>query len=98
MVKLPAGMGFEIVDINLLATSVTSTPVLTIGSAAAGAEIVAAVDVTTNLGSLTIVEGTVAASALIDVRIVAGAAEAAESVTVAIVGYVISPPDSIPSR
>lgn len=98
VIDLPAGMGFEITDILVRSGTVTSDPALTIGSAIAGAEVVASVNVTTDLGALTIVEGTIAAAGLIDVRVVADAGDAAENISVTIVGYPISPPTSIPSR
>lgn len=97
-VKFPAGMGFEITDINVVSGTVTSDPSLTIGSTAAGTQIVAAANVTTNLGSLTIKEGTIAAGGLIDVRVTADAGDAADNISVTIAGYVTSPPTTIAYR
>ena len=97
-IKFPAGMGFEITDISVISGSVTSDPALTIGSTAAGTEVVAAVNVTTNLGALTIKEGTIAASGLIDVRVVADSGDAADNISVTIVGYVTSPPTTVGTR
>jgi len=97
-VDLPAGVGFEITDIKVTADSVTSDPSLTIGSTDAGTEVVAAVNVTTNLGALTIKEGTIAATGLIDIVMVADAGDAAESVSITIVGHMTSPPSSIDPR
>lgn len=97
-INLPAGMGFEITDIKVSADAVTSDPTLTIGSTAAGTQVVAGVAVTTNLGALTIKEGTIAAAGLIDVVLTADAGDVAESVSVTIVGYVTSPPSSVPDR
>lgn len=97
-IKFPAGMGFEITDISVVSGSVTSDPALTIGSTAAGTQIVASVNVTTNLGALTIKEGTIDAGGLIDVRVVADAGDAADNISVTIAGFVTSAPSSIPVR
>jgi hypothetical protein len=97
-VKFPAGMGFEITDISVVSGSVTSDPALTIGSTAAGTQIVAAVNVTTNLGALTIKEGTIAAGGVIDVRVVADAGDAADNISVTIAGHVASPPTTLAYR
>lgn len=94
-VNFPAGMGFEITDIYLWSGTVTSDPALTIGSTAAGTQIVASVNVTTNAGALTVKEGTISATGFIDVRVVADANDAAENISVSIVGHVTSPPTSV---
>ena len=94
-VELPAGARFEITDIKVSADAVTSDPALTIGDTAGGTEIVAAVNVTTNLGALTIKDGTVDAGGFIDVVLTADAGDAAESVSVSIWGYLTAPPTSV---
>ena len=94
-VEMPAGAAFEITDIKVSADSVTSDPSLTIGDTDAGTQVVAAVNVTTNLGALTIKDGTIDAGGFADVVIVADAGDAAESVSVSIWGYVTKPPTSV---
>lgn len=94
-VELPAGARFKVTDIKVSADAVTSDPALTIGDTAGGTEIVASVNVTTDLGALTIKDGLVDAGGFIDVVLTADAGDAAESVSVSIWGYLVSPPDSL---
>lgn len=91
----PAGMELTIVAINVQANAVTSDPSLTVGTAKAGAEIVAAVNVTTNLGELTLVASVVTSGDVLDVRVIADAGDAAESVSATITAYVSAPPTSL---
>jgi hypothetical protein len=97
-IDLPAGMSFEITDVVVSADAVTDDPALTIGSTAAGTEVVASVSLATDLGALTIKEGTIAAAGFIDVVLVADAGDAAESVSVSIIGHVAAPPTSVDVR
>lgn len=97
-IKLPAGAGFEIVEINVSADAVTSDPSLTIGTSSAGTQVVAAVDVTTDLGALTIKEGTVGAGGFIDIVAVADAGDAAESVSINVWGHLTSEPTATAKR
>lgn len=97
-IDLPAGMSFEVTDVVVSADAITDNPSLSIGSTAAGTQVVAAVAVTTDLGALTIKEGTIAAAGFIDVVLVADAGDAAESVSVSIVGHVAAPPTSVNVR
>ena len=97
-ISLPAGMSFEITDIEVVSGTVTGDPQLSIGSTAAGTEVVAAVTLTADLGALTIKEGTIAADGLIDVRLVADAGDAVENVSVSVVGHVAAPPTSVDVR
>ncbi len=97
-IGLPAGGEFQITDIIVTADAVTSDPSLTIGDTAAGAEVVAAVNVTTNLGALTIVDGAIGAGGFIDVVMVADSGDAAESVSISIWGHVSAPPTSVRVR
>jgi hypothetical protein len=97
-VELPAGMSFEITDIKASADSITGDPQLTIGSTAAGTEVVATVSLTTDLGALTIKEGTIVAAGFIDVVLVADSGDAAESASISIVGHVAAPPTSVDVR
>jgi len=92
----PAGMNFEIVSIDARCLSVAGDPSISVGITAAGQEIVAAVDLTTGLGSLTMLSSTVTPSNTLDVRIVCdGTSDAAESVSITIVGYCSVPPDKV---
>jgi len=97
-IELPAGAAFEVTDIKVSADSVTSDPALTIGTSAAGTQVVAAVNVTTDLGALTIKDGTVAAGGFLDVVLVADAGDAAESVSVSVWGHIASEPTSVAKR
>jgi hypothetical protein len=102
-VHLPAGMGFEVTDIEVWCGTVTSDPQISVGTTAAGTQIVAAVNLTTGANILTIKDGLVAAGGVIDVRIVADtgdaiAAGAQPPPSINIVGYVTLPPTSIPAR
>ena len=56
-VDLPDGMSFEITDIEWSANTVVSDPSLTIGDSAGGTQVVAAVNLATNTGALTIKDG-----------------------------------------
>jgi hypothetical protein len=94
-IELPAGAAFEITDIKVSADSVTSDPALTIGDTAAGTQVVASVNVATDLGALTIKDGTIDAGGFIDVVCVADAGDAAESVSISIWGYLTAPPTSV---
>jgi len=90
----PAGMNFEIVAIEARCTAHNTTPIpITIGTAAAGAEIVAATNLTTTLGPLTLVSTAVTPSNTLDIRLVAPANATAEDVSVTVVGYTSVPPD-----
>ena len=91
----PAGMNFEIIDIYARATAVTSDPAITVGSSSAGAEIVAAVNLTTALGSLTLVTSSITPSSVLDVRVVADAGDSASNVSITVLGYCSVPPDSV---
>ncbi len=97
-ISLPAGMSVEITDIVIVSGTVTSDPQLTIGSTAAGTQVVAALTLTADYGAATIKEGTIAAGGLIDVRLVADSGDAVENVSVSIVGFVAAAPSSIPER
>lgn len=94
-VVMPAGAAFKVTDVTVGADSVTSDPSLTIGTSAAGTQIVAAVNVTTNLGAATVKSYTPAAAGMIDVVLVADAGDAAESVYINLWGYLIAPPTSV---
>lgn len=97
-VRFPAGMSFEITDVVVRASAVTDEPSLTIGDTVAGTEVVTAVNVTTNLGALTIVDGTIDAGGFIDVRVVNNTTATFNDLEVTIVGHVASPPTSVAYR
>lgn len=97
-IDLPAGMQFEITDINVQALGITSDPSLTVGTAKAGTQIVAAVNVTTNLGSATLKSTSVTAGGVLEVRIANDTGDAFDSIAVNIVGYVTAPPTSLVER
>lgn len=94
----PAGMAVEIVDINVQANAVTSDPALTIGTTKAGTQVVATVNITTNLGSLTLKTTAITASDVLDIRVVADSGDTAEGVGVTLVAYVSAPPTSLTVR
>lgn len=95
-IDLPAGMALTLVDINVQADSVTGNPSLTVGSAKAGTQFVAAATLTTNLGSLTLKTTAVSAGGLVSVQIANDStADAWDNVTVSVVGYVSAPPTSL---
>lgn len=93
-ISLPAGMQFELLDAVFVSGTVTSDPALTLGTTAAGTQIVAAVNVATNTGALTIKAGAIAAGGTLDARIVADAGDAVVDANLTLVGYVSAPPTS----
>lgn len=97
-VDLPAGMRYEIVSIDVQANNITVTPSLTIGTAKAGAEIVAAVDVTAALGPLTLVSTSIPAGGLLSAQIVDSASDGFSAITVSVFGYVSEEPTSVKKR
>jgi len=94
----PAGMEVTIVAINVHANAVTSDPTVTVGTSKAGTQIVAAANITTNLGNLTL-KGTTApvvtSANTLNVQVVADSGDAAEAVSVTVVAYVSAPPTSL---
>lgn len=94
----PAGLAIKLVDIDVQAVGITSDPALTIGTAKAGTQLVAAVNLTTNLGSLTLKDTVVDSDDVLDVRIVTDAGDAVDGVSVTITGYLSAPPDSLAVR
>lgn len=98
VVELPAGMGFEITDIKFSASAISATPDITIGDTAAGTQVVASVACTTDLGALTIKDGTIDAGGIISIVVVATASDTVTEGNLSIVGHVISPPTSVAYR
>lgn len=97
-VNLPAGMAFEITDIMFTADAIGDTPKLQIGTTGSGEEIVAEVTATTDLGALTIVEGTIAAGGDIHVTVICTASDTVTQGNLTFVGHVLSPPTSVEYR
>jgi hypothetical protein len=91
-------MQFEIVDINVQSVGIGSDPSLTVGTTKTGTQIVAAVNVTTNLGSLTLKSTSISAGGILDVAVVTDAGDSADSISVNVVGYVSAPPTSVTER
>ena len=94
-IVMPAGAAFRVTDVTAGADAITSDPQLSIGTSAAGTEIVAAVSLTTNLGAATVKSYTPAAAGMIDVVLVADAGDVAESAYINIWGYLVEPPTSV---
>ena len=102
-IDLPAGMKLQIVAIDVQALGITSDPALTVGSTKAGTEIVAAVNVTTDLGALTLKSTsdsiyTTAAGGIVDVLVATDTGDAFDSICVSIYAYVAAPPTSLVAR
>ena len=97
-INLPAGMAFEITDIMFTAQAISATPKLEIGTTSSGEEIVASVSATTNLGALTLVNGTVSAGGDIFVTVVATASDALTGGDLTFVGHVTAPPTTLAYR
>jgi hypothetical protein len=92
----PTGMQLDIVSINVQSGAITGDPKLTVGTAKAGAEIVAAVTVATNLGDATLVSSVVPSGSVLDVRIVTDTGDVvADGASVSITAYVSKPPTSL---
>ena len=97
-VNLPAGMSFEITDAEFSAAGVTATPDLTIGDTAAGTQVVASVTCATNLGALTIKDGTIDAGGLISIVVAATASDVVTQGNLTLAGYVTAPPTTVANR
>ena len=98
-VQLPTGMAFEIVDVSSFSGAVTGDPKLTVGSSAAGGEVVASLTMVAGAVQHTVVEGTIGAAGLIDVTITCDANDSiALPVCVTLVGHVAAPPTSVNVR
>jgi hypothetical protein len=91
----PAGMNFYIVDIYVAALGVASDPSLTVGLTKGATHVVSAVNVTTNLGALTLKTNLVTSGNILDVRVTNDANDSADSVSVTITGYVSAAPTSV---
>ncbi len=98
VVSLPAGMGFEITDALFTASGISATPDMTIGDTAAGTQVVASVACTTDLGALTIKDGTIVAGGFISVVVVATASDTVTEGNLSIHGFLTAPPTSVMAR
>lgn len=104
-ISLPVGMAFEITDIEVLCGTTTAAatgvvaPAINVGATAAGTQIVNTVALETGANTLTIKDGSIAAGSQAYVRIVSATnSSVAAPLSVNVVGYVFSPPTSIPVR
>ena len=94
-IDLPAGMSLKIVSITPKASSITSDPEVTVGSAVDGAQIVAAANV---------VDGTALTLATADVtdllsfKVVNDAGDAYSDLVFTVIAYVTAPPTSLVER
>jgi ABC-type iron transport system FetAB ATPase subunit len=80
------------------ASATGATPKIEIGTAASGEEIVASVSATTDLGALTIVEGTIAAGGDIFVTVICTASDTVTQGNLTFVGHVLAPPTTLEYR
>ncbi len=86
-IKFPAGAQFELDSIDVRAESITSDPALTIGDGSDATFFVASVNMTTDLGAVTLKNKTVAAGGTIEVKIVTDAGDKAGDVSLSVYGY-----------
>lgn len=92
----PTGMQLDIVSINVQSGAVTGDPKLTVGTAKAGTQVVAAVTVATGLGDATLKTTVIPSGSVLDVRVVADTGDSIVSGTsVTITGYLSKPPTSL---
>ena len=91
----PAGMSLEIFEIQARCVGVTSDPSISVGLTAAGTEVVAAVNLTTALGALTLKTNSVTSGSRLDVRLTCDSGDGAEGVSITVTGYITSPPTSL---
>lgn len=95
-VHLPAGMAIKVTDVQVWCGTVTSDPSITIGTVAAGTQIVAAADLATGTQGLTIKTYTEAATGVISMTITTDTGDAiALPVSINIIGHVSHPPTSV---
>jgi hypothetical protein len=83
------------VAIDAQSVGIASTPALTVGTAKAGTQIVATVNVTTALGALTLKASSVTNGGILDVQIINAAGDTFDSVSVNVYAYVADPPTSL---
>ena len=97
-IDLPAGMNLELVAINVQALGITSDPSITVGTAKGGTQIVAATNITTNLGDLTLKATSLTAGGILDIKIITDTGDSLTSGSVTVFGYVSAPPTSVEYR
>ena len=91
----PSGMQFTIASIYVRADAVGSTPSLSVGTTIDGTQIVAAVNITTALGAVTLKSYDVTSSNVLDVRVVCAAGDTMTNGSITITGYVSKPPTAL---
>lgn len=96
--NLPAGMEFEITDIMFTASATGATPTIEVGTTSSGSQIVAPVTATTDLGALTIVDGTLDAGEDMFFTVVCTASDTVTNGQFTVVGHVAAPPTSVEYR
>lgn len=95
-VHLPAGMAMKVTDVQVWCGTVTAAAAITIGTVAAGTQIVASVGLATGTQGLTIKTYTEAATGVISMTITTNTTGAiALPVSVNIIGHVSHPPTSV---
>lgn len=96
--NLPAGMEFEVTDIMFTASATGATPSLEVGTTSSGTQVVAAVTATTDLGALTIKDGTVDAGGDLFFTVICTASDTVTNGQFTVVGHVAAPPTSVAYR
>lgn len=97
-IDLPPGMRFRVTDASFRASSVAGTPVIALGTVANAQAIVANTNVTTNLGTLTVIAASqhlVRDAMLIASLTVNAGTNTCRGGVLTIVGHVSTPPDSV---
>lgn len=97
-VNLPAGMGFEVTDIMFTAAATGATPSIEVGTTSSGTQVVAAVTALTNLGALTIKDGTIAAGGDLFITVICTASDTVTQGQFTVAGHVTSPPTTLAYR
>lgn len=97
-IDLPPGMRFRVTDASFRCSSVTGTPVISLGTPANAQAIVANTNVTTNLGTLTVLTASqhIARDAMLIATLTTnGVTNQCRGGVLTIVGHVSTPPDSV---
>lgn len=99
-ITLPAGMVFKLNSIQVAALgTITSDPALTMGTSAAGTQIVASVNITSNLGALTLKATELSGSVYMRIANDTGDSISADgAVTINLVGHWQAPPTAMYMR
>ena len=101
-VDFPAGMKFKVTDVVIYSGTIVGTPIVSIGTTAAGTQIVKqtlSASATARTVALTVKSYTEAATGTVNVQILCGSGETvALPLTVNVVGHVSGPPTSMAIR